>query len=131
MTVRVLPDAIAVTVTYLRANAEVQAVVGQRVFQREPKDAPSTPFVTVKRYGGIPLIAEHLDVAAIQVDVWGGTNLTNHTAARTVRAALIDMPGTHSGAVVSDVRDVLGLQTLEDERWGARHLFGVNIHLHP
>lgn len=132
MTLRLLPDAEQLVTDWLRAHTDIDAIVGDRIFTALPKN-PTYPCVVIRRLGGVPVIATHLDRARIQIDAWGRTKYEARTAAAAVQAALHEMPaGSHSVGVVTGVEDELGLTWSEDptsER--PRYTFGVLIFLHP
>jgi hypothetical protein len=70
-----MPDVEGGVRTFLRANAEVAAIVGQRVFFGVPKGATEAtfPLVTVSRIGGGDDFSEvPIDIALLQIDCWGG-----------------------------------------------------------
>jgi Protein of unknown function (DUF3168) len=104
-----LPDTKALTATYLRANADIAAIVAHRVGTRTP-DTTDDPWIRIHQIGdatGFPL---HLATVHLQLDCYGGSDryATEGEAsllARTVREALDAMPaGEHEGAVVTAVR---------------------------
>jgi hypothetical protein len=70
-----MPDVEGGVRTFLRANAGVAAIVGQRVFFGVPKGATEAtfPLVTVSRVGGGDDFSDvPIDVALVQIDCWGG-----------------------------------------------------------
>ena len=108
MTTRLLVDIERLTVLYLRDHAAVQALVNQRVSTELPS-SPTWPLVTVLLLGGEE--GEHgwLNTPTVQIDSWG-QNTTPATGkvdalllARTVYAAMKDMPGVRQGGVVTHV----------------------------
>lgn len=131
MPLRLLPDAELLAVNALRANADLAALVGTRVYTAVPAD-PSFPLVRVSRIGGIPTIPQHLDVARLQVDAWGTTKHQARTVAATAQAALHAATGTHAQGVLTGVDDDLGLSWQPDpETDQPRYVFGVALYIHP
>src|SRR5688572_28155442 len=115
MTVRLLPDVEALVVDHLRAHASVSALVGTRVSTKLPPN-PTLPAVTVRTFGGVELVATHLDEQYVQIHAWHTSEVAALTLARTVRAALIEARTTsHARGVVTDVRTVLLPQSDPDE----------------
>jgi hypothetical protein len=126
LALRVLPSVERLVVEYLRASTDVQALVNQRVSTSLPS-SPTFPYVTLLLVSGGELARNHLDVVTLQVDAWG-------VLIRTVRAAMLQMPGVHDGAVVSAV------VTLVTPRWNpddtveppkARYTCDMQVVLHP
>lgn len=114
--------------TYLRADAGVTGLVGQRVFFGIPKEAKERtfPLVVVSRAGGGQAPGEApLDVAIIQVDCWGsidertgnGIKATATALVNTVRAAF-EAVGTDATAVLAgaNVESVLWLPDQDNDR---------------
>ena len=104
-----IPDAKALTATYLRSNADVAAIVGSRVGAKTP-DMTDAPWVRIHQIGdasGFPL---HLVTVHLQLDCYGGSKPAkaegeSSLLARTVREVLDVMPqAEHAGAVVTAVR---------------------------
>jgi hypothetical protein len=128
---RLLPDAELLTVNALRANADLTALVGARVYTAIPAE-PTFPLVRVTRIGGIPAISRHLDIARIQVDVWGTTKFQARTVAATAQAAIHAAIGARAEGVLTGVDDDLGLSWQPDpETDQPRYVFGVALYLHP
>lgn len=69
------PDPEGAIRTYLRGDADVQAIAGMRVFFGVPRkaDEDTFPLVTVQRIGGgqDPTSDAPLDLALLQIDCWG------------------------------------------------------------
>jgi hypothetical protein len=133
LALRVLPSVERLVVEYLRASTDVQALVNQRVSTSLPS-SPTFPYVTLLLVSGGELARNHLDVVTLQVDAWGGTREQADVLIRTVRAAMLQMPGVHDGAVVSAV------VTLVTPRWNpddtveppkARYTCDMQVVLHP
>lgn len=98
--------------TYLRADSDVSAIVGSRVFFGVPKAATDAafPLVTVSRIGGGTDDSDApLDFALVQIDCWGTIDSSGHgdkaaatTLVNAVRSALDRMngPTTLAGGTV-------------------------------
>jgi hypothetical protein len=132
VSLRLLPVAELLAVTYLRGVAEVTALVAGRVGTAVPA-GPTFPYLVVRRFGGIPPVRGHLDAARLQVDAWGRTKTEARYRAATAQAALLAMPqAAHAGAVMTGVADDLGLTWQPDpEDAQPRYLFGVVTYGHP
>jgi hypothetical protein len=102
--VKLLPDVERVLVDFLRAQPELQAELGDRIYTVLPTK-PTFPAVRVGRWGGWAAISRPLvlDEGWCQVDTWGGTKAEASHLARLMRA-LIDQRLRASGAPVSAVR---------------------------
>ena len=95
-----LPDLELLARNYLAGDADVLALVGTdanaqpRVYTRTPADPPATPYVRLVRLPTPPVNRRPLwlDVAAIQLDCYGGTQRQANRLAETVRRALDDLP---------------------------------------
>ena len=105
-----LPDLEQIVVAHLRATSAVTALTSN-VGTRTP---PSTdlPWVKASLIHAQPdpsSPALHFASVLVQLDCYGGANRElaqgqASTLARTVQAALNDMPGSHTGAVVTAVK---------------------------
>jgi hypothetical protein len=121
---------------FLRANTAVTELVDDRVYSELPK-AAEWPAVRLNRVGGGPATQPaRLDLARIQIDVWGGTKANARTIAATVLAVLGDeLPGVYDGgvSVVTAVR--LGtLRYSPDETFTPakpRYIGEVSVYSHP
>lgn len=121
------PDVEGLVRDHLRADADVTALVGQRVFFGIPKRSTDTtwPLVTVQRFGGGQAPGDApVDVALVQIDCWGqiGADGNGRKAACTalvnaVRSSLdsmgIDATATLKGATVESV---LWLPEVDNDR---------------
>lgn len=132
MPARVLPDAERLVGSYLRGHADVVALAGTRVTTELPA-TPVYPAVTLTRVGGVPSIANYLDVARLEFSCWAATKAAALALARTVEAAMLTLPGTHALGVVTGV-----VQVGEGFRWNPdeetdvpRYSFVVECYLHP
>lgn len=93
---------------YLRAQSEVNAYVGQRVYTALPKDK-TFPLVRLTRIGGVPPMSRPLvvDRAHLQIDVFGGsksTALDTVDAIREELAKIVDEDPVQALGVVCAVR---------------------------
>lgn len=137
MTLHILVDVERLVIQYLLGVSEVTAMVGTRVGSRKDKPYPR---LTVTRVGGSPgAIPAHLDAARIQVEAWapaesdgGGKGLAS-SIARTASAAMYDMVNASlEGAVVTDVRCVLGPIWVPDPVTHLpRYLLDFIVRVHP
>lgn len=133
MALRVLVDAEKLVSEYLRARPEVTGLIGSRIYTEIPAK-PQWPIVVFHRFGGTPKINEHLDVAHIHFDVYGGPKFECRRLAATVFAAVHDLPKQHALelGVVTDVRNLVGLSWERDpEEHRARYYFELAIDIHP
>lgn len=137
MAVELLPDAEQLVSAYLRANADITAVVAQRVYTEIPND-PTFPLVRLTRVGGVPVTQRplHLDVATIQFDCYGGPKKTAQNIAQTIRAVL-SAPAFIGGhaplGVVSAVNWGVFAYVPDDTYTPAkpRYVVDADIYLHP
>lgn len=103
-----LVDVEALVSQYLRAQSEVTAYVGQRVYTVMPDDK-TFPLVRLTRIGGAPKMSRplHVDSAHLQIDVFGGpkaTALDTVNAIREELAKLVDEDPVQPLGVVCGVR---------------------------
>lgn len=87
-----LVDVEALVSAYLRAQSELTALVGQRVYTALPKDV-TFPCVRLVRIGGAPVMSRplYVDAARLQVDVFGGSKATAFDTIDVVREELAKM----------------------------------------
>lgn len=131
MTLRVLPDAELLTVSWLQTVdelANLYAAIGTEV----PAE-PTLPFVRVIRIGGTPVVRQHLDVARLQVDVWTerGEKQAAHDLARLVQAAMHELPGAHDEGVVTCVEDGVFSWSPDEAAGWAGYTADYLVYLHP
>lgn len=138
MTLRMMPDAEKLVSAALRADVDVQALVGQRVYTVLP-DAKVWPLLRLQRVGG-PTIATPDDDAAwmehaqLQLEAYGGPKAQAWAVANTVKAVLLQrVPGLHADALVE--RCTVGSSRyLPDPTWTPaqpRVVFDATIYLRP
>jgi hypothetical protein len=120
-TLALLPDVARLVSAYLRARAEVVALVEQRVYTAFPKQLDeSKPFVLVQRIGGPPVLARPLvvDLAVLQLDAYGGPQAAAHELVATCRAVLVELQGEQPNASGNVCGVVNGpLRYVPDETW--------------
>lgn len=103
-----LVDVEALVSQYLRAQSEVTAYVGQRVYTALP-ETKTFPLVRLTRIGGVPPMSRplHMDTARLQIDVFGGskaTALDTIDAVREELAKIVDEAAVQPLGVVCGVR---------------------------
>jgi hypothetical protein len=128
---RTFPDAEAVAGKGIRSAS---TTLSSRVYSSVPKTLPAYPFAVVQRLGGVPAERHALDMAVIQVDVWGANKSQARTAAEEARRALHGLEGTvvtEPSAVVTGTEDATGLFWLPDPDTSRdRYTFSVNLYLY-
>ena len=89
MTVRTLPDIVRALSEFLRDDADVAALVGDRVYSALPT-APTFPCVRLSRIGGQVRSAPayHLESSLVQVEALGGSRHSSWQLAETCRAVI-------------------------------------------
>lgn len=134
MPVRTLPDAELLVVDFLRDHADVAALVGIRITTELPPN-PVYPRVTVQRIGGVPSIPGFLDSPRVEIAAWADKydKSVAHEVARTVEAAMLELPGTHDlGVVTSVIQDGLGPRWMPDEPTDLpRYVMTFEFYVHP
>lgn len=129
----ILPDAERMVSAYLRDQADLTALVADRVYTAVPAN-PVFPLVRLTRTGGAPPTELYwIDNPMIQFDIWGGTKAQARQVAETVRALVYRLRGVQGDTVVSMVKGG-GLQYLPDDTYEParpRYLFTVTIATHP
>jgi hypothetical protein len=114
---------------------------GAHVYSSVPKTLTrnSYPLITLRRIGGVPVVRERLDRAALQIDVWANNKTEALETAAAARRVLMRMEGQvfqqaddwPTDAFVTAVEDDLGLTFLEDHVTGKdRYLFGISVYAH-
>lgn len=139
--IALLPDVEQIVATWLRAQPELAALVGDKVYTALPRnfenDPEFWPVVRLVRVSGTPAFSRPLrvDDAIVQFDVWGGPKKTAFTVAETIRALLADesFVGVHDDACVVGV--AFGVfQFLPDTDLSParpRYTFEVRVRVHP
>lgn len=123
----VMPDAVAVTIDYLRpalAAAGRPVHVGARV----PSPRPSE-FVRVERIGGLRKNVVS-DSPRLDIHCWAATDEAALDLAQLARALVHAMGGSRSGVAVYRVQEVGGPMWLPDDTSGQpRYAFAVEIQM--
>lgn len=97
-------DVEALVVTFLRAQPDVTAIVGDRVYTDRPHK-PTYPLVVVSRTGGGSVYKNHLDSAEMTIQTLGGTHKVAYSLASTCLFLMAaQMVGKHPEGVVTRVR---------------------------
>ena len=105
MTVQAIPYMRKTVSDYLREHPDVAEITNRVV--SNPPSGRSTPWIRVRRLdapNATNAQVEHLVAFLMQFDCYAGAENGAPEAdrlGRTVRAALVDMPGTHGDAVVT------------------------------
>lgn len=123
----VMPDAVAVVVSYLRSTL---MAVGQPapVVSRVPSPRPAR-FVRVQRVGGLRQTAVS-DRPRLDIHAWADTESAAADLVALVRGLLGAMPGVRDGVPVYRVTEVGGPQWLPDnESSSPRYAIAVEIHM--
>jgi len=127
-----LPDAERLTANFLRANARIAALVGDRVYTVFPAKAGAAPLLLLQRVGGEPPLSIPLvvDAAQLQMDAYGGPKQAAWELAATARAVLTELEGAaRPEGVVSAVR-FGALRWVPDETYTTprpRYVFDVTL----
>ena len=133
-----IPDAAWLMQTYLRGFAEVTDLVAQRIYCAFPRQIPhGESFVLIQRIGGSPPLHKPLvvDLAVLQIDVYGGRAADAHKAVAAIRFALSIWQGEqpdNSGNVCGVEFGPLRYQP--DETWKPprpRYIADVSVTLKP
>lgn len=106
MTVTLLPDIERLLTDFLRAQAEVTTIVGNRIYTEIP-GAAMFPLVRVRRVGGFPTLSRplYIDAPLVQIEGYAATKGAARLLTETCRAVLAERSeGGHSTGVVADVR---------------------------
>jgi len=130
VTLRVLPDAELLTVTWLAGIDEIADPYAAAIGTEIPV-APTLPIIRVLRIGGSPAVRQHLDVARLQIDVWADSKQEAHDLARLVQAAIHEMGGVHDEGVVTAVEDGVFHWNPDDATGWAGYSADYLIYLHP
>lgn len=97
-------DIEALITTFLRAQAEVIALVDDRVYSDLPHDRV-WPIVLVNRVGGGCLYKNWLEEADVEISAYGGTHKQAYSLAATCIVAMAGgLAGSHPDGVVTKVK---------------------------
>jgi len=133
-----IPDVAWLTQTYLRSVPEVTDLVGQRIYCAFPRQLDKAEtFVLIQRIGGSPPVQRPLvvDLAVLQLDVYGGRAADASRLVGAIRWALWDWQGEqpdNSGNVCGVVFGPLRYQP--DETWKPprpRYIADVSVTVKP
>ncbi|MFD7584195.1 hypothetical protein ACFV84_01980 [Kitasatospora sp. NPDC059811] len=123
----VMPDAVAVVVSYLRAALAARSKAVP-VVSRIPTNRPPA-FVRVERIGGLKATPVS-DRARLDVHCWAPSEADAHDLAAVSRALLDDLPGVRDGVTVYQVNEVSGPMWLPDDLTSTpRFAFAVEAHM--
>jgi len=123
----VVPSSVVVLRDWMLSNANISALVDQRVSSVLPIKDLVFPWVTLQRIVGVSQVPEaSMDTARIQINVWGGTKqngLPNFEdadlVARTIAAEVRIFRGEELGdAYLADLDELEGMQQLVDPDTG-------------
>lgn len=135
---RLMPDAEELLSGFLRSQAEVTALVADRIYTSLPKEKV-WPLVRLTRIGGSPTTAPAddallSDAPVLQVEVWGGPKKIAWLTAETIRAVVADrIVGVHTPGVVEGFAFGTA-RYLPDESFDPakpRVLFDLTLHTRP
>ena len=101
-----MPNVEAIVVRVLLQDDAVQAACDGRVYGELPRQLDGWPAVRVSQWGGQSIVAVPpvLEVATIQIDVWGGAKSAAASLAELCRNALACAgPGVYDDGCVSRV----------------------------
>lgn len=133
MTVRLLPNVESLVVAVLKADDDLDALVGERIGTE--LYAGSAAAVQVHLITGDEIVRDHLDGAHVQIDGWGGSKLDAINVIRTARAVLLAYSGVVSGiGVMSGAETITTPQWLPDEAFTPprpRYVCDMRVYAHP
>lgn len=127
------PASEQLVIDYLKAQADVNALVSGRVSTARPSN-PTDPSVTITRFGGLLQEADWIDTPVIQVDIWARTRTEAENVMRTVRAAMSyqAIAGEHTLGIVTSSYETAGPGWLPDPITSlSRYTFDVQLTVHP
>lgn len=134
---RAIVDAEEILLNHLKADTAVTALVpASRITTELPKSFTKQSRIQAFRTGGVPDeddIPGHLDQPSLQINAFGSTKAQAHAvAAEAIRSVLAAPAATHSGAVVTHARRVLGPTWSPDPPTDTpRYIIGVILWIHP
>jgi Protein of unknown function (DUF3168) len=136
LSLRLLVDAEELVIDYLLGVSGITALIGQEIGTDIPPN-PIYPRAVIQRLGGTPDNNEqHIDNPRLVCRAYadrGKRKQAQHIAA-TMHAALMDLRfnGDQADGVVSDCRNIVGLQWTPDPNTGrAGFTFIVELTVHP
>lgn len=138
MTLRLLPDAERLLSAFVRAQAEVTALVSDRVYTMLPA-TKEFPLVRLQRVGGTTDATPNddallRDAAVLQVEAYGGPKSVAWQLADTLRACIAQrITGTHPTGYV-ERWEIGSTRYLPDDTFDPakpRVIFDVTLYLRP
>lgn len=117
---------------HLRASTDVAALVGSRIGTE--LYAGADPAVWLSLVTGEERFRNHLAAQMLDVRSYGGSKAQADLLARTVHAAMLDMPGSHAQGVVTAVQTTAMPGWNPDEGFApprARYVGSYVVTLHP
>lgn len=134
MELDLLPDVERLTIGFLVAQPEVQALAAGGVHSEFPKDK-TFPLVRVHQFGTLPARNPRwLETSTVQIEAFGGSKNQARQLLETCIATMqARMQGTHDLGIVTDVR-FTGLADVPDETFTPakpRWLCVAQITAHP
>ena len=97
-------DVEAILVTFLRAQADITAVVSDRVYTDLPHKR-DYPMVHVTRTGGGYTYKNHLEEAEMSIDVFGGTHKVAYNLANLCLSTMAKgLVGSHPEGAITKVK---------------------------
>lgn len=102
-----LPETEGALRGWLRSNAEISSLVGQRVYFAVPQqDKPQTPFIVLYRVGGSPDLMQH-DHPDFILECWG-SNKHDASSLASVVAGEINESNHRPPVVIDGVNVIAG-----------------------
>lgn len=132
MPTTVQPDIELAVVNFFRTHAALTSL-GATIGKELPA-APPWPFVVVTRLGGPVRYPGWVAAPRLQIDSWADTKKKARDAADAAVAAVFDLPGIRSGAVITDAGVDAGPQWLPDATLPVarpRYVFTALLTSHP
>lgn len=132
------PDVEALVGAFLRANSQIQVLVGSRVVGRTPTTT-TDPWIRITQIDDTTRSPVHLVTVFLQLDCYGGDDPDSaqreaSVLARTVRQVLEALPGpVDDGAVVAAVT-FSGLRRVPDTEFKPareRYILDADVTVHP
>ena len=97
-------DVEALVVNFLRAQSDVTALCGDRVYTDRPHK-PTYPLVVVNRTGGGSLYKNHLEATEMSIQTFGGTHKAAYNLVATCLSVMAaSIVGRHPEGVVTKLR---------------------------
>lgn len=117
----IFPDAVLVTIQYLRAS-----LPGAAVYSRVPDPRPAE-FIRIQRLGGTRRLL-FMDRPRIDVECWSDSEENAEALCARARAYVLAMAGKRDGTTVYNVAEVSGPMWLPDSVSGQpRYSFAVEF----